>query len=154
MNWNAWPSVLWVEGVNYYFDSSIPAQTKHAFLDAAKQWESHTCINFTENPTAFDRVKVSSLSGCYSHVGRIGGEQVLSLGNGCGASYIAAHEIGHLLGFIHTHSRYDRDNFVKVVWKYIEPGHNGDYGKYIPKTNDNFGLLYDYGSIMHYAAAE
>ncbi|PIO59668.1 astacin [Teladorsagia circumcincta] len=131
MNWNAWPSVLWVEGVNYYFDSSIrkhwlrraslklqwkdsmqiisAAQTKHAFLDAAKQWESHTCINFTENPAASDRVKVSSLSGCYSHVGRIGGEQ---------------------------------------------PGHNGDYGKYIPKTNDNFGLLYDYGSIMHYAAAE
>ncbi|PIO64471.1 hypothetical protein TELCIR_13902 [Teladorsagia circumcincta] len=51
MNWNAWPSVLWVEGVNYYFDSSIPDQTKRAFLDAAKQWESHTCINFTENPT-------------------------------------------------------------------------------------------------------
>ncbi|PIO53412.1 astacin, partial [Teladorsagia circumcincta] len=68
----------------------------------------------------FDRVKVSSLSGCYSHVGRIGGEQVLSLGNGCGASYIAAHEIGHLLGFIHTHSRYDRDDYVKVVWEYIE----------------------------------
>ncbi|PIO60686.1 astacin [Teladorsagia circumcincta] len=34
------------------------------------------------------------------------------------------------------------------------PGHNGDFGKYIPKTNDNFGLLYDYGSIMHYAAAD
>ncbi|PIO63273.1 hypothetical protein TELCIR_15127 [Teladorsagia circumcincta] len=49
MNWNAWPSVLWVEGVSYYFDSSIPEQTKNAFRDAAKQWESHTCINFTEN---------------------------------------------------------------------------------------------------------
>ncbi|KAK6031304.1 hypothetical protein OSTOST_02547 [Ostertagia ostertagi] len=51
MNWKAWPQVLWVDGVNYFFDDSVSAQTKTAFKDAAKQWESHTCINFTENPS-------------------------------------------------------------------------------------------------------
>ncbi|KAK6013351.1 hypothetical protein OSTOST_21362 [Ostertagia ostertagi] len=51
MNWKAWPQMLWIEGLNYVFDDSISDQTKNAFRDAAKQWESQTCINFTENPS-------------------------------------------------------------------------------------------------------
>ncbi|KAK6028034.1 astacin [Ostertagia ostertagi] len=77
-------------------------QTKNAFRDAAKQWESQTCINFTENPSAADRVKVSELPGCYSCVGKCGSEQVLSLGNRCAKGFIAAHEIGHLGSYIPT----------------------------------------------------
>ncbi|KAK6030026.1 astacin [Ostertagia ostertagi] len=109
MDWKAWPQLLWVDGVNYFFDDSVSAQTKAAFIDAAKQWESHTCINFTENPSAKDRVKVAELSGCDSDVGRKGG---------------------------------------------LQADHKGDFEKFTREQNNNFGLAYDYGSIMHYAAAE
>ncbi|KAK6055819.1 astacin [Cooperia oncophora] len=48
------------------------------------------------------------------YVGKLGGEQKLSLGRGCETVSIAAHELGHALGFFHTMSRHDRDEFITV----------------------------------------
>ncbi|KAK6732519.1 hypothetical protein RB195_016723 [Necator americanus] len=39
---------------------------------------------------------------CESHVGKLGGEQPLFLGEGCESFGHAAHEIGHVLGLYHT----------------------------------------------------
>ena len=32
------------------------------------------------------------------------------------------HEILHFLGFYHEHTRYDRDEYIKVNWKNIKTG--------------------------------
>ncbi|KAE9420653.1 hypothetical protein Angca_010259, partial [Angiostrongylus cantonensis] len=54
----------------------------------------------------------------------------------------AIHEIGHVLGLYHTMSRYDRDNYIKVVAQNVDVVYKND--------SDFYGLTYDYGSIMHY----
>ncbi|KAK6022908.1 astacin [Ostertagia ostertagi] len=158
MAWKEWPSKLWKQGVNYYFDSTkysdqfLYDDVSDAFRKGAKLWESNTCINFTENPTAKDRIKVYPGQGCHSSVGRDGGEQLMSMGYGCTYTYITAHEIGHALGFVHTLARHDRDDFIKINKEAISNNMEGDFYKLGPDANENFGLPYDYGDIMHYPA--
>uniref|UniRef100_A0A0N5C8R9 Metalloendopeptidase n=1 Tax=Strongyloides papillosus TaxID=174720 RepID=A0A0N5C8R9_STREA len=57
--------------------------------------------------------------------------------------------IGHALGISYTHSRPDRNNYIKIIYEDI-----GQMDRYIfqkmPNQNDlTCGISYDYGSLMH-----
>ncbi|PIO59178.1 astacin [Teladorsagia circumcincta] len=56
------------------------------------------------------------------------------------------------LGFFHTHSRYDRDQFITVDEQNIKPDWLDQFTRETISTNNNYGLTYDYGSLMHYRA--
>jgi astacin len=86
-----------------------------------QEYSASTCIEWSPRTTADkDYVYILPDRGCYSMVGRTGGRQVLSLGNGCIQKGIIIHEMMHAVGFFHEQSRTDRDNFVTIMWSNIQ----------------------------------
>ncbi|KAK6055816.1 astacin [Cooperia oncophora] len=55
-----------------------------------------------------------------------------------------------LLDSFHTMSRHDRDDFITVNKHNIKVDWLSQFNKETTKTNDNYNMTYDYGSIMHY----
>ncbi|PRD33482.1 UNVERIFIED_CONTAM: Tolloid-like protein 2 [Trichonephila clavipes] len=57
---------------------------------------------------------------CCSFVGKRGnGPQAISIGKNCDKFGIVVHELGHVVGFWHEHTRPDRDNHVQIINKNI-----------------------------------
>ncbi|XGW15448.1 hypothetical protein V3C99_001149 [Haemonchus contortus] len=142
--------------VHYFFTMTLNEDARRAFLRGAKMWTENTCIKFKEDPYAQvqNLLVVQAKSGCWSNLGKLGSLQHISLADGCETSSIAAHEIGHTLGFYHTMSRHDRDKYVIVDFENIEEKWRSQFAWQSELENDNFDLAYDYGSIMHYRASD
>lgn len=75
-----------------------------------------------ENLSELTRDGVAPAS-CCSYVGRRGGgPQAISIGKNCDKFGIVAHELGHVIGFWHEHTRPDRDQHVSILREHIQPG--------------------------------
>ena len=134
-----WPNAV----IPYVFDPSATQVDRDAFLQAKADYDAQTVIRFVPRSGQNDYVNVVSANGCWSYVGRIGGKQDLSLGNGCGVNP-ARHEMGHALGLAHEQVRQDRDQWVVVN---AGGSQNAiDYGL----AGTPIGP-YDFQSMMHYA---
>ena len=94
-----------------------------------------------------DSVFFRKNDGCASWVGRQGGQQEVWVGSNCSAGTIM-HEIGHVLGLEHEHTRPDRDQYIDIHWDNISPDKLHNFN--IATTRATLLGEYDYGSIMHY----
>lgn len=67
---------------------------------------------------------VNTRTGCWSSVGKTSGEQFLNLQSpGCLSTLgTPVHEFMHAIGFYHEQSRFDRDDYVTILWENIEMG--------------------------------
>ncbi|KAG5677777.1 hypothetical protein PVAND_007508 [Polypedilum vanderplanki] len=95
-------------------------------------------------------------SGCWSYVGMRNGRQQLNLTPnnpevGCFRLYTIVHEFMHALGFYHMQSATERDEYVRIVWENIQAGTQNNFNTYDAQTITQFGIEYDYGSVMHYS---
>lgn len=112
-----------------------------------------TCINFQWKSNEKDYLMIYSGKWCTSYVGRVGGEQRVSLQRDESCSNhigMIVHELVHALGFHHMQSHADRDNYISVIKDNISPGEQFQFDIVNPLEATNFGTPYDYFSIMHY----
>lgn len=94
-------------------------------VKAIRRYENCTCIRFKWRENETDYVNITSENtGCWSHVGRIGGNQTINLEIPSCATLIgtAIHEFMHTTGFFHEHTREDRDDYVHINFTNIQEG--------------------------------
>ncbi|XP_008472334.1 tolloid-like protein 1 [Diaphorina citri] len=147
---------IWDYGViPYEIDSNFGGQHKALFKQAMRHWENFTCVKFverssTEHPNYI--LFTEKPCGCCSFVGKRGnGQQAISIGKNCDKFGIVVHELGHVVGFWHEHTRPDRDNHVQIIRENIMNGQDYNFNKLTEEEVNSLGLQYDYDSIMHYA---
>nr|XP_006814176.1 PREDICTED: zinc metalloproteinase nas-13-like [Saccoglossus kowalevskii] len=144
--------LLWKNGnVPYQAHRDLNDAAKIAIQQAIAHWENKTCLKFHKKlDEDHDYIHFVPDYGCWSYVGRQGGKQRLSVGNGCEHMGTVAHEIGHALGFWHEQSRLDRDKYVHVVDSNVIPGAEENFGRLEKEETKSRNFAYDYNSIMHY----
>ncbi|XP_067396374.1 astacin-like metalloendopeptidase isoform X3 [Emydura macquarii macquarii] len=131
--------------LSYKYDKQSVKIIKEAFADFA----AFTCIKFVPYSYQRDFISVTPMSGCFSSVGRTGGMQVVSLAPAClrKGKGVALHELMHVVGFWHEHSRADRDKYISISWNEILTGFEINFMK---SWTSNMLVNYDYSSVLHY----
>uniref|UniRef100_A0A6P4EUP2 Metalloendopeptidase n=1 Tax=Drosophila rhopaloa TaxID=1041015 RepID=A0A6P4EUP2_DRORH len=147
---------IWDYGViPYEIDGNFSGIHKALFKLAMRHWENSTCIKFVERDPEFHPnyiVFTVRSCGCCSFVGKRGnGPQAISIGRNCDKFGIVVHELGHVVGFWHEHTRPDREQHVVIEHNNIMKGQDYNFNMLSPDEVDSLGMAYDYDSIMHYA---
>lgn len=142
--------VTWPNGVLYY--EVEPGFAGNDLLNKAiAEFEKRTCIRFQKRTNEPDYVIYSSKKDvCSSNIGRIGGGQIIHIGVHCHVMGTVEHETMHALGFIHEHSRPDRDQYLDVKWDNIKKEEWSNFNKYTFNDVDNENVDYNFASVMHY----
>ena len=82
--------------------------------------------------------------GCASQVGRVGGGQSVTIGDGCLTMGIIEHELMHVIGFWHEQSRADRDEYVRINWDNVEKGMEANFIKFSWNDVQSLGISFTF----------
>lgn len=146
-----WPNGVIPYEIKGYFDQN----GLNNIQKAMSIYHKYTCVSFRKR-TSTDTDYISIIStntGCWSSVGRIGGRQELNLQSPSCTTKVGTplHELMHAAGFLHEQNRYERDDFVTIVFDNIKKGHENNFNKAEEAKTSAYGVKYDYRSVMHYS---
>merc|ERR1719187_1646210 len=144
-------------------DRVVPYEYTHAFgseekrvikgaLDSLNRKLGSSCLQFRPRSNEENYIGIVKAGGCFSYIGMVGGQQPLSLANGCVYHGIVQHEFLHALGIFHEQSRSDRDNYLYIYKDNIRPGMEHNFGKKGQHSQYGQSVAYNYNSIMHYGS--
>ncbi|XP_054712025.1 astacin-like metalloprotease toxin 5 [Uloborus diversus] len=144
---------IWPNGVvPYVLEEGIYKTVPQAVMtNAMWLYKRDTCIRFVPRTDEKDYIRIFPGQGCYSHVGKTGNAQPLSLGQGCGYMGTVLHELAHALGFYHEQNRSDRDDYLTIFWENIKEGMEDQFFKLKPDQNQLL-TQFDYDSLMLYGS--
>ncbi|XP_011193916.2 zinc metalloproteinase nas-14 [Zeugodacus cucurbitae] len=150
----------WPNGIVYYkFWNGFDNDRKTFIKGAMKSLEDVSCIRFVE--AGADQPYFVNITGSSGTCNRtvpstVGFEKGITSCNlpGTITSYCYTlgriqHELFHVLGFYHLQQIYNRDDYVRIVNENIIKGREYSFTKFSKDLVDDFGVEYDYGSIMH-----
>lgn len=146
---------LWSFGiVPYTIDPQLSMAEVLIIREAIDHWNAVSGVSLkpldavqTANQPVLDSVEFVPGDVCASWVGRRGGKQSLWVAPNCNSGSIV-HEIGHVLGLEHEHTRPDRGNHIDIHWENIDPAKRHNFNV-APPSSRMLGT-YDFDSIMHY----
>ncbi|XP_077544736.1 astacin-like metalloprotease toxin 5 [Haemaphysalis longicornis] len=146
---------LWENGtIPYVIDDELKQQ-KQLIRRAMDEIEKVTCLRFVPRTSQHeDYVRLVNGNGCYSSLGCEGrGPQELSLGYGCWFKTTVMHELLHAAGFVHEHSRSDRDDYIDILLENVMEGKENQFDKLAP-SEDQLLSPFDYDSVMLYGSGQ
>ncbi|KAK4876541.1 hypothetical protein RN001_009047 [Aquatica leii] len=147
-------TLRWTNRVIPYELWSGYTAAEKAFIKNSLNAFNQTCLKIRERvSTDINYVYITGENNsCWSWVGMLGGAQQLNLNKicCCQRSATVVHEFLHAIGFHHMQSNYNRDDYLIVHYENIEPGAEYNFDKKTINQVNDFGLRYDYDSIMHY----
>jgi len=146
--------------IPYCFSEHITPEAKQAFLGAVQQYKNLIpCVGYRFKEVALKKeyhmvcsaipgiFVYSGYDGCFASLGHNGWQSatVLHLGRGCELVGTAAHELGHILGMFHEHSRPDHGKTIRILWDNIAMKE-----EYQLESVADTRVPYDLMSLMHY----
>lgn len=142
-----WPGRV----IPYVFDAGLPAAMRTEITSAMEHfWGS---FKFVTRTTERDYVRFKPDDDvCASSMGRIGGEQFVTVPDWC-FRYTLVHELGHTLGLFHEQSRRDRDTYLKVDVSNVKSELRDNFATYVAQGLAGQDMYpFDFNSIMLYGS--
>ena len=133
--------------IPYIINTDFSAAYQATILQAITYLDAQTNLCLVPRSQETDYVTFRTGTGCSSSVGRIGGQQFITLGN-CSLGSVV-HEICHAAGLYHEQSRENRNTFVTINLSNVQAGEEHNFNQAITGASD-YGA-YDYYAIMHYS---
>jgi hypothetical protein len=146
----------WENGViPFYFSGSFSDSEIAIAKKAIARWESVCSVHFKEVlPTSYSYqiIRTNNSNVWSSTIGENNSVYVMYYGTGSDEDQYGhcLHELGHCLGLIHEHQRFDRDSYVIIYYENIWPEYVFNYNKENNELIREYDYPYDYDSIMHY----
>ncbi|XP_063788100.1 astacin-like metalloendopeptidase isoform X2 [Pseudophryne corroboree] len=147
-----WPKLNGFVTIPYVLSADYEPDHRKIIQDAFNDLESATCLRFVPRTDQRDFILIEPDLGCYAGIGRTGKKQLVSLSFEClkKGKGVVLHELMHVAGFWHEHSRADRDLYIYINGKSIMSGYERNFCKF---ETTNMLVNYAYDSILHYSRA-